>query len=233
MEPGKSLPRRPLGGVSFRRFLLAICAAVLTSHLVAQTEDLESDLGGLASLEQFLGSTRTMRAEFQQILWNSEGQLVEKTEGMVLLKRPNRFIWSYQLPFEQQIVADGENLWVYDVDLDQITVSPLDATIAATPAMLLSGGQGVLDAFEVLNDFFIDGTDWIELQPKHRGSDFSAIRLGFNSGELFKLELVDGLGQLTEMEFSRLELNLELMDDLFDFTPPRDIAVIGQEENRN
>ena len=233
MDPGKSLPRHPLGGINFYRFLFAMCAVVLASHLLAQTEDPESDLDGLTSLEQFLGFTQTMRAEFQQILWNSEGQLVEKTQGMVLLKRPNRFIWNYQVPFEQQIVADGENLWVYDIDLDQITVSPLDATIAATPAMLLSGGQGVLDAFEVLNDFSVDGTDWIELQPKHSGSDFSAIRLGFNSGELFKLELFDGLGQLTEMEFSSLELNLELMDDLFNFTPPRGIAIIGQEENRD
>jgi outer membrane lipoprotein carrier protein len=233
MDLGKLLRRHPLGRLNFCRFLFVACAAVITQHLAAQTEGLESDLDGLTSLEQFLESTQTMRAEFQQLLWNSEGQLVEKAEGIVFLKRPNRFIWSYELPFEQQVVADGENLWIYDVDLDQVTVSPLDETIAATPAMLLSGGQGVLDAFEVLNDFFIDGTHWIELQPKHRGSDFSTIRLGFNSGKLLKLELVDGLNQLTEMEFSRLELNPELMDDLFDFTPPRDIAVIGQEANKD
>ena len=233
MDLGKLLHPHLLREIDFRRFLFAACAAVLSSHLAAQTQELSPDLDGLESLEAFIGSIRTMRAEFQQLLWDSEGQLIEQAQGMVLLKRPNRFVWSYQSPFEQQIFADGENLWIYDVDLDQVTVNPLDEIIAATPAMLLSGGQDMLEMFEVLNVVSIDQINWVELQPRHIGSGFSNIRLGFNKGELFKLELIDGLGQLTEMEFSRLELNAELMDDLFDFTPPRDTAVIGQEANRN
>ena len=233
MDLGKLL-RHPLPReINFRRFLFAACVAVLSSHLAAQTEELAPDLDGLESLEVFIGSIMTMRANFQQLLWNSEGEIIEQAQGMVLLKRPNRFVWSYQSPFEQQIVADGENLWVYDVDLDQVTVNPLDEIIDATPAMLLSGGQDMLEVFEVLNVVSIDQINWVELRPRNIGSGFSNIRLGFNKGELFKLELLDGLGQLTEMEFSRLEPNPELMDDLFDFSPPRGTAIIGQQANRD
>lgn len=233
MDLGKLLRHHLPREINFRRFLFAACAAVLSSHLAAQTEELASDLDGLESLEVFIGSIMTMRADFQQLLWNSEGELIEQAQGMVLLKRPNRFVWSYQSPFEQQIVADGENLWVYDVDLDQVTVNPLDEIIHATPAMLLSGGQDMLEVFEVLNVVSIDQVNWVELRPRNIGSGFSNIRLGFNKGELFKLELLDGLGQLTEMEFSTLEPNPELMDDLFDFSPPRGTAIIGQEANRD
>ena len=187
-----------------------------------------SGIDGAASLETFIETTRTLRAEFQQELWSSEGRLVETAAGTLWLSRPNRFLWNYSEPFEQLVVADGENLWIYDVELGQVTVSPLDDPIAATPAMLLSGDQAVREGFDVLESFTADGIEWVRLAPQLEGTDFSNVLIGFRAGLLASLELVDGLDQVTEIEFDAVEVNPVISDDSFDFTPPEDADVIGQ-----
>ena len=203
-------------------------ALALSSSIGAQSEEPVSGIDGAASLETFIETTRTLRAEFQQELWSSEGRLVETAAGTLWLSRPNRFLWNYSEPFEQLVVADGENLWIYDVELGQVTVSPLDDPIAATPAMLLSGDQAVREGFDVLESFTADGIEWVRLAPQLEGTDFSNVLIGFRAGLLASLELVDGLDQVTEIEFDAVEVNPVISDDSFDFTPPEDADVIGQ-----
>jgi len=228
MDPGKFSRRAPQGAIRFFRALFAVSAALLSSSLGAQTEGSASDLDGSASLESFLDETRTLRAEFQQELWSAEGRLIETAAGTLWLKRPNRFFWNYREPFEQVVVADGESLWIYDVELGQATVSPLDELIAATPAMLLSGDQAVRDGFEVQESFDANEIDWVRLVPKLEGTDFSTVLIGFREGILASLELVDGLDQVTEIQFGEVEVNPAISDDSFDFSPPEDVDVIGQ-----
>ena len=191
-------------------------------------QDPGADLDGSASLERFLETTRTLRAGFEQALWNSEGQLIEAASGTLQLKRPNRFLWSYREPFEQLVVADGANLWIYDVELGQATVSPLDEPASATPAMLLSGDQAVREGFEVLESFGAGEIDWVRLAPRLEGTDFSTVLIGFRAGELAGLELVDGLDQVTEIQFGEVEVNPAIPDDAFDFSPPEEVDVIGE-----
>ena len=108
-------------------------------HEAPQTLPPTAGVVGPGSLDRFLDETRTLRAEFSQELLDGGGNLIEEASGVFFLKRPNRFLWSYSEPFEQQVVADAENLWIHDVELEQVTVSPLAGAIASSPAMLLSG----------------------------------------------------------------------------------------------
>ncbi|MCY3730361.1 MAG: outer-membrane lipoprotein carrier protein LolA, partial [Rhodospirillaceae bacterium] len=119
-------------------------------------------------------------------------------------------------------------LWIYDVELGQATVSPLDEPASATPAMLLSGDQAVRDGFEVLESFAAGEIDWVRLVPRLEGTDFSTVLIGFRAGELAGLELVDGLDQVTEIQFGEVEVNPAIPDDAFDFSPPEEVDVIGE-----
>ena len=228
MDPGKFSRRRLPETIRFFRFLLPVWAAALSPSLGAQTDESVSGLDGSGLLERFLEETITLRAGFRQELWDSDGQLIETATGTLWLQRPNRFLWNYREPFEQLVVADGSNLWIYDVELGQATVSPLDEPIAATPAMLLSGDQAVRDGFEVLESFNADEMEWVRLAPKLEGTDFSAVLIGFRAGLLASLELVDGLDQVTLIQFEEVEVNPAISEDAFDFSPPEGVDVIGQ-----
>ena len=214
-----------------KAFALTVMPGVLAStvavvptaaqEVASQTRLPAPDGVDSGSLDRFLDETRTLRAEFSQELLDGDGNLVETASGTFSLKRPNRFLWSYFLnPFEQQVVADGQNLWIHDVELEQVTVSPLQGAIASSPAMLLSGDARVRDGFEIV-EAAEDGTiAWISLAPREQGMDFRSVQVGFDAGELFALVLVDALGQVTSIQFRNMAVNLDIEDEFFRFEPP-------------
>lgn len=187
-------------------------------------------VGGVGSgpLDRFLDETRTLQAEFSQELLDGGGNLIEEATGTFSLKRPNRFLWSYSEPFEQQVVADAQNLWIHDVELEQVTVSPLEGAIASSPAMLLSGDGQVRDGFEIVETSGEGAIAWISLAPRETGVDFRSVQVGFDAGELFALVLVDALGQVTSIQFRNMAVNLEIEDEFFRFEPPAGADVIGE-----
>ena len=154
-----------------------------------QTADSPDGTTGEEHLQSFLDDVQTLQAEFYQELWGADEELVEIATGSLSLRRPNHFLWSYQSPIEQLILADGESLWIYDVELAQATVTPLSDIIEATPAMLLSGDQAVRDGFEALESFAADGLSWVRLAPRIPGSDFRSVLIGFQDEQLARLEL--------------------------------------------
>jgi len=178
-------------------------------------------------LDRFLDEITTLEAHFEQELWTADDQLLDRQSGSLALERPSRFRWHYVEPFEQLVVADGKNLWMHDVELDTVTVTPLDDTVASSPAMLLSGDRAVRDGFAVVDEFRSDGLSWLRLEPELEGTDFRSVLLGFDDLTPRRLELVDGLGQITRITLSDVELNAELDDRLFLFNPPRGVDVIG------
>lgn len=188
----------------------------------------EADGNGSAVLDRFIEETRTLRADFSQELLDGEGNLVEAASGTFSLKRPNRFLWSYAEPIEQQVVADAGNLWIHDVELAQVTVSPLEGAIASSPAMLLSGDGRVRDGFEIVESSRDGEIVWISLAPREQGVDFRSVQLGFDTGELFALVLVDALGQVTSIVFQNVAVNGDIEDEFFQFEPPADADVIGE-----
>jgi outer membrane lipoprotein carrier protein len=183
----------------------------------------------VARVDAYLGSLQTLSAGFVQIVQDKQGQVTERATGTLSISRPNRFRWDYRQPYVQTIVADGKKLWLYDPDLDQVTVRLLEQGLGATPAMLLSGSGKVGDAFTAGPVEQRKNWTWCRLAPKQKGSDFERVSLGFDArNELAAMELVDKLGQTTTIEFSQVKRGAALDDALFRFVPPKGADVIGE-----
>ena len=183
---------------------------------------------GVERLQEFLDSVRTLRAVFEQEVLDSRGQPVQEGRGTFALFRPGRFRWNYREPYEQIIVADGERVWVYDVDLEQVTVRPQDEALSQTPAMLLSGTAQVDQRFVVEDLGEREGLQWVELRPREQESNFERVRLGFRGVVLTRMEMVDAFEQLTTFRFEEVQVNIEIDDDVFQFTPPPGVDVVGE-----
>jgi outer membrane lipoprotein carrier protein len=185
---------------------------------------------GKQRAEQFLQGLEGLQADFTQTLSDRTGQVTDESSGTLAIKRPNRFRWDYRNPHEQVIVSDGARVWVYDSDLEQVTVRKLDLALSSTPAMLLSGDGALTDNFNVTEATEREGVLWVRLEPKRNDTDFKSVRLGFASGkpqDLKFMELADKLGQTTLLEFSKLERNPALDASRFVFNVPVGADVIG------
>lgn len=183
----------------------------------------------VARVDTYLAALKTLSADFAQVVRNRDGQVVDRASGTLSLSRPNRFRWDYRQPYLQTIVADGERLWLYDSDLEQVTVRALEAGLGSTPAMLLSGSGKVGDAFTALALEREGEWTWARLRPKQESSDFDRVGLAFDArGELAAMELRDKLGQATVIEFGNVRRNPALDAALFRFEPPPGADVIGR-----
>jgi outer membrane lipoprotein carrier protein len=171
-------------------------------------------------LHAFLDQVRTLRAEFQQSVFDEDDRPLDDASGMVYIERPGRFRWDYSEPYAQEIVGDGEKVWIYDSELEQVTVRPLGDALGDTPVMLLSSDRPVEQSFEVRAIDGPDGYEWAGLRPLGEQMSFTEIRLGFDGETLRVMELKDAFGQLTRLRFAKVERNPTLAPSLFQFTPP-------------
>jgi outer membrane lipoprotein carrier protein len=183
---------------------------------------------GADMLRHFLDETQTLRATFHQELHGADDDVLELATGSLAIRRPGHFSWHYAQPIDQLLVADGQNLWIYDAELEQATVAPLDDAAPASPAMLLSGEAKLDTEFDVLETFDAESLSWVRLAPKPAGTDFKEVLIGFRDGQLNQLRLLDSLDQVTTLEFFDLEINPVLADAVFEFEPPSGVDVIGE-----
>lgn len=182
---------------------------------------------GVARLERMLAEARTVSAGFEQVLLDGELKVIKETRGRFALARPGKFRWDYGAPNAQTIVSDGKKLWVYDEELAQVTVKPLDGALASSPAALL-GGQGRLaDNFRITDIGVDGGLHWLELEPKVDDSEFDKVRLGLGAKFIEVMELTDAFGQLTRITLRDAKLNAALPKDAFRFVPPPGADVVG------
>jgi len=201
-------------------FRLGLAFAVLTSSAPVQatpTQDVDKYMAGLASWS----------ADFAQTIEDGQGKVLRSAAGKLYLQRPGKFRWDYTEPSEQLVLADGRQIWFYDKDLAQANVRDMDATLASTPASLLSEGGSVGTQFDVKALPASGGLEWFQLIPK-RDTDFQLVRIGFARGELASMFLADKLGQITELTFTHASRNAKFAADLFSFTPPPGVDVIGR-----
>ena len=178
-------------------------------------------------VQRYFQDLQSLRADFIQRVYDERARIVQSSSGQMLMRRPGQFRWDYRTPAEQIIVADGERLWAYDVDLAQVTVRKLDTALSATPLALLSGAAPIEDTFEVGNVQSRDGLDWYDLTPKQPQPEFRLLRVAFKNQTLVSLELEDGFGQRTRLDFQKLERNPTLDPALVKFTPPPGVDVVG------
>ncbi len=184
---------------------------------------------GQQRLERFLHQLTTIKAGFVQTLNNADGELIEKSEGIMAVERPGMFRLEYQNPYEQLYVADGRNIWFYDRDLEQVTVKPQSEALGSTPALLLSTTDPLETNFEIREVGLKEGgLYWLELNPKDPDSNFEFVRLAMKGDLLHAMEMVDGFGQTTRLLFDPMVRNPQLSADIFQFTPPPGVDVIGE-----
>jgi outer membrane lipoprotein carrier protein len=210
--------------------IYALMGGLVLSLITATTVHGAGANDGEQRAEQFLQGLDGLQAQFKQKLTDRSGQVTDESSGTLAIKRPNRFRWDYRDPYEQVIVSDGTRVWVYDSDLDQVTVRKLDVALSSTPAMLLSGEGALTDNFNITDSNERDGILWVRMEPKRNDTDFKAVRLGFSgskSQELRYMELADKLGQTTLLEFSKFERNPTLDSSRFVFKVPPSADVIG------
>ena len=186
-----------------------------------------SNAASAAELERYLAGLKSFEAQFRQTLHDSRGRVTEQADGRLYLEKPGRFRWEYREPNEQLIVSDGKNLWLFDVELEQVTVKPLDASLAMTPALLLAGQASVGESFTIEAAPAAGGMKWFALTPRRQDTDFTRLRLGFAGKDLRAMELEDKLQQRTLIVFSAVKRNPRLGSTLFAFVPPQGVDVIG------
>ena len=179
-------------------------------------------------LQSFFAEKGSMSADFVQTVQGAAFAQPEESRGTLLLQRPGKFRWDYTQPYKQQIVGDGQRVWIYDMDLEQVIVKPMDAALGDTPALLLSGGVDISERFEIsaLTDRS-DNLQWVRLIPKQKDTGFKEIRLGFGPKHLQGMELVDGFDQVTRLVFSNVKSGESLPKDSFRFVPPEGVDVVG------
>ena len=182
---------------------------------------------GETYLENFLEHTQTLEANFQQTLRAHDGEILQQTEGEFYLNRPAKFRWNYRSPYEQVIVSDGERIWIYDVDLQQVTVQKQSSGLPATPMALLEDSSKLHQNFNVLPLDEHDGVYRLKLLSKTPESDFGEIVVGLDEKGLRFMQLHDQFEQVTDIVFSDIIANKKLAKEIFEFIPPEGVDVFG------
>jgi outer membrane lipoprotein carrier protein len=184
--------------------------------------------GGRESLDAFAKGLKGLDGQFSQQVFDTKGKRKESSSGRVALSAPRLFRWEYLKPYPQLIVADGKKVWVYDPDLKQVSVRPQGAEEQNSPLAALIDPQRLDRDFNVKDAGTKDGLDWLELTPK-QGDDagFQNARLGFDKGGLARMQILDALGQRTDIGFTGWKRNPAFSAKTFRFTPPKGADVVG------
>lgn len=205
----------------FRMLLLAVMAMLV---LPAQADD----AAAVARLTHLLSQAQTLTARFSQLTLDGSGTQLQETAGELSLKRPGLFRWHTDAPQEQLLVSNGQKVWLFDPDLNQVTIQTLDQRLTHTPALLLSGDVSkISDNFAISHKEGGSVVDFI-LKPKAKDSLFDNLRLSFRNGVINDMQLIDGSGQRTNILFLGVQMNQPLDAAQFSFQPPADADVIEE-----
>jgi|CXWL01.1.fsa_nt_gi outer membrane lipoprotein carrier protein len=200
----------------------AIVLALLTAQAAAAAETARSQLN------DFSQGIQNLQANFEQSVYTAEGDALDKTSGTLVLARPNRFRWDYLEPEEQRIIADGDNIWIYDVELEQVSVKPQSLDEQQSPLAVLLDLNSFDEQYASEETGEKDGALWLRLKPRGEDPQFSHVDLGFRESTLTRMVMVDIVGQRTEIVFQDWQRNGTLPPATFQFTPPKGVDVVGE-----
>ena len=207
------------------RITCCLLFVLFANPIVAEQEE-----SGLITLKVYLQNFDSFSAKFEQKVLNQSGEVLETSSGIVSLQKPGKFFWTYQDPYSQLLVSNGKTLWIYDEDLEQVTINDINADFQNSPALLLSGDVEIEEKYQVLELGEIDGYFWIELVSKDDETEFNSMRLGFEGSELMGMILFDNLGQITQLLFQEVTKNTTFNDAIFEFIPPDGVDIIDSRE---
>lgn len=224
--------RKLLAGVLGAGIWLLIGTSTLSYATIASAAGSQQEIAAetIATdlLSAKLSKLQTFTAEFVQFIVDKSGATVQQTNGVLRAKRPGQFYWHTAAPLEQYVKSTNEEVWVYDPDLEQVTVHKLDANVSATPAILLSGDIGKLDESYQVEYSKADQVESFTLKPRGEDSLFESLKLRFIDETLVEMRLTDGLGQRSTLSFSNVEVNTALTEADFELSLPEGIDVIRE-----
>ena len=200
-------------------FMAALILAFMPAVQAANNDNL---------VQTFFNNLDTLQADFHQQVRDGDNTVQQVSDGKVWIQRPGQFRWDYASPYRQQLVSDGERLWSYDEDLEQVTVQPIGEVLSATPAMLLGGSQPIEDIFTVEPLPTSGNRQQVLLKPKSDDSNVTALLLDFTDGVISGIRAEDSFGNITTFTFSNLVRNRELDSALFRFEPPAGVDIVGE-----
>jgi outer membrane lipoprotein carrier protein len=213
---------QPLTGLPGRLFKGLLALGLALAVLAPAHAD------GIDALHRFVQEVKSLRAGFTQTVTSPDGAKKKTSTGSFEFQRPGRFRFEYTKPYEQTIVADGLKLWLYDPDLAQVTVRSVDQALGATPAALLAGGSIEKD-FQLSAQPDEGGLQWVLATPRvARDNALRSLRVGWRGNDLAVIDITDGFGQRSRLDFGKLETNLALPAQRFQFTPPAGVDVLKQ-----
>lgn len=207
-----------------RLIRLMLLAVLTTTSLFAHADD----EAAVKRLTELLNQAQTISARFSQLSLDGSGTQLQETAGELALKRPGLFRWHTDEPMEQLLVSDGKQVWLYDPDLEQVTIQSLDQRLTHTPALLLSGDVSqIRENFEIT---FKEGGSVVDfiLKPKSKDTLFDSLRLSFRNGVLNDMQLIDSIGQRTNILFMNVKMNEPLDNKQFSFEIPEGADVIQE-----
>lgn len=204
---------------------LGAARAVACSLLLLSAAGARAD--ALDTLESFIADVKTGRASFTQTVTAPDGVKKRTSSGSFEFSRPNRFRFDYKKPYEQLIVGDGQKVWLFDTDLNQVTVRAFNDALGATPAALLAGTSLERDfILKALPD--AGGLQWAQALPRATDASFQSLKIGFRGSSLAAIEVLDAFGQRSRLEFAQVESNAALAPERFRFEAPAGVDVLAQ-----
>jgi outer membrane lipoprotein carrier protein len=189
---------------------------------------LAAEASAIDQLKAFVAGARSGRTTFKQVVTSKGPRGTNESFGTFAFQRPGKFRWVYEKPYEQLIVGDGEKLWIYDRDLNQVIVRKLDAALGSSPAALLAGDNALEQNFDLADAGAQDGLEWVDAKPRAADTGFERVRIGFKDNQPRAMELRDTFGNVTTLTFGAFERNARLDPAQFRFAPPKGADVVGE-----
>lgn len=208
---------KKLGGMA----LLALFLMGSNAHAI------DKNTTGIQRFNAFMKQVKTLEAFFTQEVVSENGKIGRTSTGLIKLSRPGKFNWEYAKPVPQKIISDGKKVWIYDIELEQVTVKPISAALGASPAAILTSGRDIKNDFNIREVQPRENMKWVELTPKNAESDFNRILVGMDDLGVQGMDLFDQFGRRTMIRFQQSRVNQSIPGSNFSFTPPAGVDVIG------
>ncbi len=185
-----------------------------------------ADTTARQQLELFLDNTQSFSASFKQKLESEFGELLQQSAGKLSMQRPGKFRWDYSEPYPQNIISNGEKIWMYDSELEQVNVRPYEQ-VQSSPVNLLDNREKLDLAFSIVEMPSQEQQNWVKLIPKQPDSDFKVMLVGLQNGKIKTMRFLDNFNQQTEISFDKLIINPVFKEDTFIFKVPQGVDVMG------
>jgi outer membrane lipoprotein carrier protein len=214
--------RKPRTALEMKHYIQGLWALTILWCMASAHAGAASD-----RLNAFFNNVHSLQGDFSQTVYDQHNNVKDRAQGSLAIQRPGKFRWYYEKPYHQLIVANGAKVWIYDSELEQVTVKKFDQALGSTPAQLLSSSAALEKNFTIAEIGAKDGLEWVVLTPHDKDASFEKITLGFDADNLRVMQLKDNFSQTTQLEFSHLQHNPHLAASLFEFTSPPGVDVVG------